>query len=391
MPRSSRDVRVTLAVYYASHFGHLGMVLPFLPPWLLSLGLAPAAIGFLLALVPLSKLAAPWIWGGLADRSARRRSLLVVSTAAAAVAFYALGKQRELSSLVVIMAFYAICFAPGIPFIEASALEQAELRKFAYGKIRFWGSLAFATVSAGYGALADRLTTAVYFGLGAVALVIGAAAAALLPEARRPGAHPAQSAEEEPGAIAPSRHRLGTIRLLLACAMMQASHGAYYTFYSIRLDDLGYSSTVVGLFWALAVVCEVLLLLRIDDVIDRLGTGTTLRIGLGAAAVRWVVIGSTGDPVWLGLAQSLHAWTYAAFHVAALREVYGRFGPASRTKGQTIYSGATYGLGFFVGTLAAGFLAELIGLSALFRVSAAVALAGLVVLGVRKTRAVNPS
>ncbi|MDX1388788.1 MAG: MFS transporter [Acidobacteriota bacterium] len=381
MPRSTTDVRVTLAVYYASHFGHLGMVLPFLPPWLLSLGLAPASIGFLLALVPLSKLAAPWIWGGLADRSGRRRGLLVVSTAAAAVAFYALGGQRNLAALVVVMGVYAVCFAPGIPFIEATALEQAEARRFAYGKTRLWGSLAFAAVSAAYGIVADHLTTSVFFPMGAAVLAFGAVAAFFLPASHRAGEHEVRAPGADLGATAPSEPRFGTIRLLLACALMQASHGAYYTFYSIHLDELGYSSTAVGLFWAFAVVCEVLLLMRIDGVVDRLGTGATLRISLVAAAVRWVVIGSVSDPLWLGLAQSLHALTYAAFHVAALREVYRRFGAANRTKGQTIYSGATYGLGFFVGTLGAGILAELIGLGDLYRVSAVVALAGLVVMG----------
>ena len=47
--------------------------------------------------------------------------------------------------------------------------------------------------------------------------------------------------------------------LLLACALMQASHGPYYVFFSIHLEDLGYSGGEIGALWALAVVAEVAL------------------------------------------------------------------------------------------------------------------------------------
>ena len=67
--------------------------------------------------------------------------------------------------------------------------------------------------------------------------------------------------------------------------------------------------------------------------------------------------------------------------MAALREVYLRFGPARRATGQAMYSGITYGLGIFAGTLASGFLAAPIGLPGLYRASAAIALAAMLVLG----------
>jgi len=380
-PTASRrpvvPVRASLAVYYASHFGHLGIVLPFLPPWLFSMGLAPSTIGVLLALGPLAKLATPWTWGALADRSGRRRDLLAGSTAAAAVAFFVLGSRLDLVGLALTMGLYALCFAPGIPFVEATALEQAEARGFAYGRVRLWGSLAFAALSAGYGALSDRLSGAALFPLGAAVLLVGAIAGGFLPAPRGLARHLRNGA----GPVPPLTDRVGLIRLLFACTLMQVSHGAYYTFYSIRLADLGYSGTSIGALWALAVICEVVLLTRVDAIVDRVGTGAVLRVSLVAAAVRWLVISFVTDPVSLALAQALHALTYAGFHVAALREVYLRFGPARRATGQAMYSGVSYGLGFFIGTLASGFLAAPIGLPALYRGSAAVALTALLVLG----------
>jgi len=69
--------RASLALFYAAHFGHVGIVLPFLPLWLMGRDLDAASIGLLVALSPLSKVLAPWTWGRLADRSGRRRGLLL--------------------------------------------------------------------------------------------------------------------------------------------------------------------------------------------------------------------------------------------------------------------------------------------------------------------------
>jgi PPP family 3-phenylpropionic acid transporter len=84
---------------------------------------------------------------------------------------------------------------------------------------------------------------------------------------------------------------------------------------------------------------------------------------------------------WLALGQTLHAATYAAFHVAAIRVVYRLFSDGRQARGQAMYSGMTFGLGLFVGSLAAGWAVEMIGLPAVFRLSSGVALLAVLVLG----------
>ncbi len=171
------------------------------------------------------------------------------------------------------------------------------------------------------------------------------------------------------------------LRFFACCALMQASHGAYYTFYSIHLQDVGYRGTTIGALWALAIICEVALLTRIDAVVNRLGRGTVLRACLALAALRWLLIGSSTSALSLVVAQTLHAATYAGFHVTAIRTVYEMFGREERARGQAMYSGMTFGLGLFAGSLVAGWLVDPIGLSAVFRGSAWVALAALLAAG----------
>jgi len=378
------DPRARLALFYAAHFGHMGVVLPFLPLWLVSLGLDSLGIGLLIALSPLSKILAPWTWGRLADRTGLRRGLLVASSLAAAGALWFVAGLTTLGPLLVGVGLYAFCVAPALPFAEATALEQAEARGFAYGRVRLWGSLSFVAVAAASGAVIGGVPGRALLYAASAMLTLAALAAWGFPAPATDG----RLASLGSGSAGASRSLRDPSlwRLLAACALMQAGHGPYYAFYSIRLETLGYSGAAIGSLWALAVTCEVLLLTRIDVGVDRLGTVAVLRLSLVAASVRWTIIAIADDPLLLAAAQTLHAMTYAAFHVAALREIHRRFRAGDRATGQALYSGLTYGLGIFCGTLGAGLLAERIGLPSLFGISAATSLVALLVLGRARTR-----
>jgi PPP family 3-phenylpropionic acid transporter len=352
--------------------------MPFLAPWLQGRGLGPAAIGVLLALPPLFKIVAPWCWGRWADRGGRRRELLLLAALVAGSALAGMVLTHGVTLLALLMLLYSFARAPVLPYIEASSLEQSEARRFDYGSIRLWGSLAFVVTSSGVGVLQGWIS--LESGLLAAAGMM--AVCGLLAPALPAPLKPVGRGEGEPGKNAlPAAGRVRLGRFLAGCALMQASHGAYYTFYSIRLQDLGYRPTAIGLLWALATISEVLVLFRMGRVVDRLGSQTVLVVSLLVAAGRWVLIATFSGPVWLVLGQTLHAFTYAAFHVAAIRVIYLRYGARHRAKGQAMYSGMTFGLGLFAGSLAAGWLVEPLGLPAVFLASAGVALAALLVLG----------
>jgi len=375
-PPRPGDPRGALALAYAAMFGHMGIVLPFLAPWFQRQGFGPAGIGVLMALPALFKVLAPWSWGAWADRSGRRRELLIAAFLGAAVALAVLPLVQGALAIGLVVTLYSFARAPILPYVEATTLEQSERRNFAYGPIRLWGSIAFMVVSSSYGWASGRLHADA--GLWLAAGMLGLAATPAL----RAFPYPLDRGRGQ-SAPASAETRRKIVRLLSACALMQVSHGAYYTFYSIHLQNLGYGDGVIGALWALGVLCEVLLLTRMDAIVRRFGRGPVMHASLLLAALRWMVIGSTTSLLWLVPAQALHAATYAAFHVAAIGEVFRLYGPAARARGQTMFSGMTYGLGMFLGALGSGWLGARIGLAPLFVVSAAVALAAVAVLGRR--------
>jgi PPP family 3-phenylpropionic acid transporter len=384
-PGKTRDPRAILSGFYAAKFGHLGIVLPFLAPWFQSRGLGAASIGVMLALPPLFKILAPWTWGRWADRSGKRRELLCIGAAVSATALVAMTFADRIVLLGSLMAVYAFTRAPVLPYLEATSLEQREHLDLSYGPIRLWGSVSFVVLSGGYGALAATLHPDAGLWIAAALLALCSALAVRLPAPDRP----ASTGSAGPPARAPrpgSDTPYGIVHFFVACALMQVSHGAYYTFYSIHLGELGYGPRTIGGLWALAVICEVLLLTRLDRIVQRFGTGRVLRASLMLATVRWLIIGSCSALPWLALGQTLHAATYAAFHVAAIGVVFRHFGRGARARGQAMYSGMTFGVGMFVGNLTAGWLAEPLGLPTLYLASAGVAFVALAILGFARGR-----
>jgi len=380
---AGKDPRSVLSAFYAAMFGHLGIVLPFLAPWLQGRGLGALGIGLLMAVPPMFKVVAPWLWGHWADRGGRRGPLLVVACFLSAAALTAMTVSGPLWLLCLFMAIYGFCRAPILPYIEATVLEQSESRNFAYGPVRLWGSISFMVVSSLFGALRGVVTDARGLQFGAVLLGLCGLLALWAPVK---STEPASSTiPPEPGA--PRARDAGLFRIIATCALMQVSHGAYYTFYSIHLDRLGYSSTAIGALWALGVLCEVLLLTRADRLLHRFGPHAMMQACLVLAAARWLLIGMVDSPLPLVVGQVLHAATYAGFHVAAIREVYRMFGKRRRAMGQAVYSGMTFGLGMVVGSLLAGWIAGWAGLPTAFTASAAVALVALPVLGKTPRRA----
>ncbi len=77
----------TLSAFYFLLFAVTGALVPFWPLYLEFLGFVPEQIGMLVALVMVTKIVAPNVWGWVADRRGRRMGLVRLGVFAAALIF----------------------------------------------------------------------------------------------------------------------------------------------------------------------------------------------------------------------------------------------------------------------------------------------------------------
>jgi PPP family 3-phenylpropionic acid transporter len=158
--------------------------------------------------------------------------------------------------------------------------------------------------------------------------------------------------------------------------LMLVSHGAYYGFFSIHLENLGYSRTFIGLAWAVASLAEILIMVKSELIFKRYALEKVLVFSFAVAALRWILLYFARAPVLILSSQVLHAVTYGTFHIASILCIDRLAPKQAKTIGQAVNNAVQYGLGLMVGFFLNGFLYERIGSAALFLMSAGIAIVG---------------
>lgn len=362
-----------LSSFYFAYFAWAGAFVPYFPLYLAARGLEAGEIALVLALPQLARTFAPGFWGWLADRWATKyrgaqRAVVLLSCAAIAASFVALPYVPGVAGIAALVALMSVLSAGGLPLVEAITLGALAGKSGAYGPIRLWGSLGFIATVLAIGAWLDAWPV-----LALPAILLALALAALAAAALLPRGNPVRVAA--PGSAAATGR---AVRLLLGAGFCMASaHGAFYAFFSLHLERLGYSGAAIGALWTLGVLAEIVVFLTLPALFRRFSLSAILLASFGCAALRFAAIGWGAEfPVILAGAQLLHAASFGSFHAASVAAVHRLFAPAAQARGQALFSSLAYGAGGAAGALLAGWAWETAGAGLAFGLSSAAALLG---------------
>jgi PPP family 3-phenylpropionic acid transporter len=363
-----------MRAFYLTYFATFGVTMPYLPLYFESLGLAPIQIGILNSILPITKPLAASLWTSCAEKIGRRHQATVLACALSAIGFALYAIPAAFAGLAVVTLFLALVQAPVLPFAEAATLDASALSGIPYGRIRVWGSIGFIASAWGFGSLLTWWPRRSVVAAATLFAILTAASSAWLPKPRAGGGSGRASLRR-------FLARPGVLNFYLAATLMQACHGAYYTFFSIHMAAQGWSSALIGSLWSLGVVSEIFVLLGSARFLALAPASRLLTACFLLAAARWGLLSISASPIVAIPAQILHAFTYAGFHLAAVTATHRIFPEDLRSSGQAIYGGLTYGLGTVAGSLLAGALYGAIGAFRLFGVCALIALAGAALIG----------
>lgn len=360
-----------LSGYYLFYFAALGALAPFWGVYLLELGYSSAAIGALMAILMGTKLIAPMLWGWLADRYDRRIGLVRIASGATVLCFVGIFWVATPWSMAAVMLAFSFFWNAGLPQVESVTFNHLGLAANRYARVRLWGSVGFILVVGGLGWWVG------WAGTGVIpATVLALFVAVFLSTLWVPDA-PHPTPPRAPVSLWRLLGRAEIAFFLLACFLMQFSHGVYYAFYSIHLEAVGYSSASVGALWAWGVAAEVLVFLGMHRLLARFGARRLLLAGLALAVLRWNLTGFLPTVLMAQiLAQGLHAATFGAFHAAAIHLVHHYFPGSVQGRGQALYNSLSFGAGGGAGSLLAGQLWEPWGAGLTFALGALAAALG---------------
>lgn len=376
-----------LSAYYFFHFAALGALVPFWGPYLLERGFAPLAIGTLMAILMGTKIVAPNLFGALADARGQRMQSVRLGALLALLSFTLVFWAEGFWLMALTMMAWSFFWNGPLPLMEAVTFNHLGQRASRYALVRVWGSVGFILVVLFVGWWQQHAGSRVV--PITVLLLFGGILISVLMVPDRPQAHPVAAHLR----LRTLLRRREVLLFLAACLLMQASHGAYYAFYSIYLEQAGYGGTAVGALWAFGVLIEVLLFLQMHRLLERFGARSLMLASFALAILRWLLIGYMVDSVPIQvLAQSLHAATFGVFHASAIHLTHRYFPGPTQGRGQAAYNSIGFGVGGALGSLISGLLWSSAGPQWTFTVAASFAMLGLVaVYGSRCPEAETPA
>ena len=366
---SRRSFKIVIGSQYFLYFGVLGIFLPFFNLYCYHLGFSGLRIGILSAVRSVALIVFPLIWGALADRLDARRPIYILCNFCSAIIWILYLFTIDFWPMLAITSFYGVFYAPIISFLEAFTMDLLGKEKKSYGRIRAWGSISFIAVVLVLGKVIDLYSVEII-----VVLILAGSLILSVLSTRIPRFQIVKKNRLPRGAKSLLQRR---VLVFLFCAfLMLVSHSAYYGFFSIHLENLGYGNTFIGLAWALASTAEILVMIRSDRIFSRFSIESVLIFSFMAAALRWLILFSARSAAVILLSQILHAVTYGTFHIGSILYIDRLAPEKAKTLGQAVNNAVSYGLGLMVGFFFNGYLYEITGSFTLFIISCQIALFG---------------
>ena len=363
-----------LSGFYFLFFLTIGGFMPYWSLYLKSLGMNAEAIGILSAIVVVTKIFSSLIWGWVVDHTGKRMQVIRYTSLCSMLSFSLVLFYHEFWSLFVILFIFSIFWSAALPQIEATTLSHLGEESDSYTIVRIWGSISFIIAVLALGWFFDRQPINYLLPILIISMAMVWIHSLFIPEIH--SSHDKSNGMTFRSIIL----KPNVIALMIVCFLIQAGHGPYYTFFSIYLEEHGYSNSFIGMAWALGVLAEVIIYIFIHRVIGRFGLRKLMILTLLLAAIRWLLIACfVKSEIILLFSQCLHAATFGVYHAVAIQYIHREFKGEHQGRGQALYSSVSFGAGLALGSLISGYLWDSLGSMQTFLFAAILSVIGFLI------------
>jgi PPP family 3-phenylpropionic acid transporter len=315
IPIASQDVpnrfATRVALFYGTLFGLGGTQLPFFPVWLKAVGIDASWIGIITAVPSVTRFTILPVVTGLAERHQSLRGAMIVTAFATALGFTFVGTQHQALMVFLAFAVTACVWTPMVPLTDAYALRGVARYGLSYGPLRLWGSAAFIVGALACGLLVDVVAARHLIWIIASVAGFGAVASLALQPLDQRGIAPA--ARRGDGTLLRDP---GFLAIIVASALIQGSHAAYYTFSSITWQTSGLGGLTIAGLWALGVLAEIVVFALSPRF--TLPSAVLVVIGALSAVARWLVTAQEPSVGLLAVVQLGHGLSYGLTQVGIM-------------------------------------------------------------------------
>ena len=375
------NLYVRLSSVYFVYYAFVGGFVPYWGLYLKSLHFSPTDIGLLLSLFQFSRVFAPSFWGWLADHTQRRTAWIKLTAGFGLLSFGGVFFGTSFAWLFMVMAILSLFTSSTLPLLESTTLALIKRYRqpdsHSYSHIRLWGSIGFiiAVVLLGFALDTFSVNALLWF-----LLAMQVSLFALVFTIPEPVAVKHTEAYFSIWQVLKNPTVLAT---MFASVLMVGAHSVYYSFFSIYMESQGYSKSIIGLLWAIGVLCEIGIFMMMPKLMKHFSLKKILIVSLSLAVLRFGVIGLQPQFLWLiVIVQALHAMTFGAFHASSIEIIEHYFKGRHQARGQAIYNSMGYGVGGVIGGVTGGLMMQHFGGTATFLLAASYPLVGILIVAI---------
>jgi MFS transporter, PPP family, 3-phenylpropionic acid transporter len=274
----------------------------------------------------------------------------------------------------------ACVWTPMVPLTDAYALRGVARYGLDYGPLRLWGSAAFVVGALVCGLLVDVIAARHLIWVIAAMGGLGALVSLALQRLDNPRAAPA--ARQAAGALLRDP---AFVAMIVAAALIQGSHAAYYSFASITWQSAGLGGLTIAGLWALGVIAEIV----VFAFSPRFTLQPSLLVVIGGLSglARWLITAQEPSLPVLSLVQLAHGLTYGLTQVGTMGLLIRHVPAHSMARGQG-YLAACSGIVSSIAAILSGAIYARYG-NGVYYVMAVMALLGAAVMWLARHRVVK--
>lgn len=363
-----------LSGFYFGYYAIIGTFMPFWNLYLEHQGFNYQQIGWLASIAIITRFFAPFIWGWIADKTARRMLLIRIACAVECfiwlLIFIIPNNLQNIALLMFIFSFFQNAILA--QFESITLFYLAERKNELYAKIRKWGSIGFIAGVVIIGAILDIVAIEI---LPILLLSISFLVFLWSLKIAEPTQAPQAQQQLEP--ILPTLKQTAVWGFFLIQFILLFSHAPFYSFYSNFLHGLDYSKTQIGILWSLGVIAEIIMFAISSHFFKRFNLQSLLLFCLVLTALRWLIVGYFAQHFIIQMiAQLVHAFSFGLFHLIAMRIIAHYFSAQQQGRAQAVYS-TVWGLAVASGSILIGQNWQQIGGKMIFMLAGMICLMGI--------------
>ncbi|GAB2567421.1 MFS transporter [Gracilibacillus alcaliphilus] len=336
-------------------------------------GLDTQEIGMLFAVGPMVMIVAQPFWGMITDymNSAKLTLSLMSIGSAATILFFPISTQFEHLLWLNILFFFFQSAIP--PIADVTSMTMLESRK-EFGKIRLWGSVGYAVGVLVVGRLLDIFGLDLMFILYSVLIVAALFLAMKLPV--KPAAKKEFHMREVLALFTNPQFAL----FLLFSFMVHLTVHANNSFYSIHMQDLGASISLIGIALLIKSILEVPFFSLSRQLMNAFSYPMLLTAVAFVYGLRWLILGVSTNVDILLWSQLLLALSFSIQYFVAVAYVDELTPENYRATGQTIFWAVSLGAAGVIGNVLAGWVLNFVTIEQMYQLAAAVSFISIAIL-----------